>query len=105
MRKDQREELQRLEQALLETDAGDTACGWEHPEAAGEDWLEEIFQEDPRIDCAVYNTDTADVDLEQYSQEVLEVPKRKGCGCVVFCLLCILAGSAAFWLLKKWGVL
>ena len=106
MRKDQQEELRRLEQALLEADAQE-ADTWDVSEEAADDWLEEIFQEfeeDP-VDCPVYNTDQADVDMESYSEAVRDVPERGGCAIGVFLALIGVLGAAALWFLKKWGIL
>ena len=105
MRKDQQEELRRLEQALLEADAQE-ADTWDVSEEAADDWLEEIFREgEESPDYEVYNTDEADVDMESYSEAVSQVPERGGCAIGVFLVLIAVLGCVTLWFLKKWGIL
>lgn len=106
MRKDQQEELRRLEQALLEADAQEAEDSWEVTEEQADDWLEEIFQEfeEEPVDCPVYNTDQADVDMESYSEEVRTAEEKGGCAVGVFLILIGILGIAGFWFLKKWGI-
>jgi len=106
MRKDQREALQRLEQALLEADAQEAEDSWEVTEEETDDWLEDIFREgEESPDYEVYNTDEADVDMESYSEAVSQVPERGGCAIGVFLVLIVVLGCATLWFLKKWGIL
>lgn len=107
MRKDEQEELRRLEQALLEADAREASEDWNDAAQNSDAWLEETFrefEEDP-LTCEVYNTDDADVDMESYSQAVSQVPERGGCAIGVFLVLIGVLGAVAFWFFKKWGVL
>ena len=107
MHKDQREELRRLEQALLEADGQEAEDSWEVTEAQADDWLDELFQEfeeDP-AQCPVYNTDQTDVDMESYSEAVGEAPERGGCAICVFLVLISVLGAGVLWFLKKWGIL
>lgn len=103
MHKDQKEELERLEAALMEMDQP------EEPEEEDMDqWLEDLFA-DEEDDCVesydVYNTDDTDVELEEYSQDVHE--GRRGGGCLIPILLfltlvlCALVG----FMLWKMGVI
>ena len=104
MRKDQQEELRRLEQALLEADAQDAQDAWEVTEEETDDWLEEIFLEgqEDSPDYGVYNTDDTDVDMESYSEEVHNAPEKGGCAVGVFLVLIGVLGAVMLWLLKKW---
>lgn len=107
MRKDQQEELRRLEQALLEADAQEAEDSWEVTEEETDDWLEDIyreFEDEPTV-CDVYNTDEVDVDMESYSEAVSQVPERGGCAIGVFLVLIAVLGCATLWFLKKWGIL
>ena len=107
MRKDQREALRRLEEALLEADAQEAEDSWEAAEEETDDWLEDIFREgeEKDEDFDVYNTDDADVDMESYSEAVREVPEKGGCAIGVFLVLIAVLGCATLWFLKKWGIL
>lgn len=107
MRKDQQEELRRLEQALLEADAQEASTSEEDSDA----WLEEIFQEfndeaeeEYTPDYDVYNTDSADVDMDEYSEAVRDVPSKPGCALPVFLILIAVLGGLTLWFLKKWGL-
>lgn len=108
MHKDQKEELQRLEQALLEADAQEASAAWEDTEEDNSDaWLEEFFEEavqEEGLDYDVYNTDPADVDMERYSEAVREAPKKNGCALPVFLILIAVLGGLTVWFLKKWGL-
>lgn len=88
MRKDQKEELQRLEDALLEEEEARQT-----PEDDTDLLLQEIYgilEEDHTTPAPqkivpapehyqTYNTDTTDVDLEQFSKALQEKPKGNGC--------------------------
>ena len=93
MRKDQKKELQRLEDALLEDEEIRQV-----PEDDTDLLLQEIYgilEEDhtvsepytpspqkitpPPEHYQTYNTDTTDVDLEQFSEALQEKSKGKGC--------------------------
>ena len=106
MRKDQQEELRRLEKALLEADAQEAEDSWEVTEEETDDWLEEIFRdgEGDIPDFVSYNTDATDVDMDSYSQEVLGSEERGGCAIGVFLVLIGVLGAVGFWFMKKWGV-
>lgn len=84
MRKDQREELRRLEEALLEPEEAED---WQEDSDL---WLEQTYSAPG--DFQVYNTDTTDVDLEEFSEAVRQTPPRRGClGFVIaFLSVCLL---------------
>lgn len=97
MRKDQQEELRRLEEALLEQDSA--------PAREDSDrWLEDFYIA-PVPGCKAYNTDRADVDMEDYSAQVHAGKSGRGClvGLVILltAVLCALVG----FLLWKQGVI
>ena len=102
MHKDQQEALRRLEKALLDAEPQEADFDWDDPEEASDQWLEEAYRDDRQIHCDAYNTDSADVDMDSYSQAVLEAPKKKGRAGF---LLLLLLGGLAFVILKKWGIL
>lgn len=70
MFKDQNRELQRLEEALLQEEENDPILD--------EDLIEEDEQEDELLlqNYSFYNSDTADVDLDDYSDEVYNAKPR-----------------------------
>lgn len=85
MFRDKKEELKRLEDALLEQDAEE------------ESYPKEEEEEIP--DFEAYNTDVTDTDLEEFSNEVLYPPKKKSSmgfftGLLIFLtiLFCFLIG-------------
>ena len=112
---DPKEELRRLQQRLLEEEDR------EEPDP-DEDWLadaqeflgddpddeeEEEPEEPPVRNYAngygrARNRDRADLELEDYSEEVYRGPRKKGTGCLVT-LLCLellgIAALAAYWYL------
>ncbi len=99
MFKDDQEELARLEQALLEEDPQD-----EFPEE--EEFYEDDFEEQalPRNYASrVYNADSCDPDLEEYSNRVYE---GRTCvsGLVITALLlsCGILGVMVWFLLRYW---
>lgn len=92
MKKAQQKNLQRLEEALLKMEEPEDDTAWveeRYPRAA------------PR--CNAYNTDTTDVDLDAYSQQVLQ--GRKGSRLMpVICLLTLAAMCLiAWWICKATG--
>ena len=93
MRKRQERELQRLEEALMEA------------EYAEKDDLDEAWQQTRSPDYSIYNTDDADVDLDEYSQEVYEERSGHGLGVVATMLVMVLLSLCILLLLKLQGVL
>ena len=100
---DPRKELRRLEQQLLAEEEDD----WLDDELAeahrlmGDDPDEEEYDDAPRSPRArSRNTDLPDVDLEEYSDEIHDEPKKKGLGGLLF-LICLellgIAAVAAYW--------
>ena len=75
MHKDQREELRRLEQALLESELPEEQ--WQDEDDADQ-WLEEFYESEP-VHCQVYNADDTDVDLDAFSEEVQRDHRSGGC--------------------------
>ena len=109
MRKQEEEELRRLEQALLE-DASEEEIP---PEADPLEWVDEFYEdiveetgESFPQDFTVRNTDDVDVDLAGYSEDVYRA-KRGGClipGLITVLALCILT-AMVLWLLQYLGVM
>lgn len=119
MFRDKDEELQRLAQQLL-AEEEDGLPEEEAPDAL-ERSIESLLSEEPAGEhpgayvnyangyhYSAGNTDTADVDLEQYSQTVLEGPKKeKLTGLLLLMLLLLLGivGILGYWMLRYMGVL
>ena len=78
MFRDQKEELQRLQEALLqEEEDADREWeeeDWEEEEEDPEEW-EEDWQEQEPANYRAYNSDRLDTDLEDFSREVYESKK------------------------------
>lgn len=87
MFRDREKALQALQEQLLEEDE-------ESLEA--DDLPEEVYA-DYAADVRAYNSDTTDTDLDDYSQQVYEAP-RKRTGCVLWIMLL----TAGFLLLLSW---
>ena len=86
MRKNQQKELERLERALMEAeDADDT----QHGVSAG-------YQ--------MYNADDADVDLEDYSEEVYGQDNRRGLSVAVTMVAMVALSACILLLLQILGV-
>ena len=90
MRKNQQRELERLERALIE--AEDT------------DFLEWDAQSSP-FDYDMYNTDDADVDLDDYSEEVYQQDDRRGLSVAVTMVAMVALSACILLLLRILGVL
>lgn len=109
MRRQQEEELRRLEQALLEDLSQDDILSEEDPREWVDEYYEEIFDDiadELPDDFTVRNTDDVDVDMEAYSQEVYR-GKRGGClipGLVTLLALSLLT-AMVLWLLQYLGVI
>ena len=86
MRKDQREALQRLQDALLEEDFSEN-------------------EPVPGFACNIYNTDSTDVDLEDYSEEVHRGRRRSSLPVLVFLICVAILGIMILWCLTVLGVL
>lgn len=88
MFRDREKALEDLQKKLLEDDN----------EAETEELSEEIYE-----DLDAYNSDKADTDLEEYSDEVYDPPKSKA-GCFLwFSLLTAAVLLAISWYLAKQG--
>lgn len=89
-------ELRRLEEALLEA---------ENMKESSKATPEPVWQQDDDLDYDVYNTDDADVDMEEYSDAVYR--ERSGNGLsVLLTMLCMgLLSVFILILLKYLGVL
>ena len=108
MFRDQDEELQRLENALLAEE--------ETPEEAEDELFPFEDPEDTRPadgpipyrnhanHYRVTNTDRTDVDLEEYSRQVYE-GKPKGCGLWLAVLFLLIAAAAIYGILRYGGFL
>jgi len=51
----------------------------------------ERIRESQKTPCPVHNSDRADLDLEEYAQRVMNPPKKKMGGCLLFWVLLLLA--------------
>lgn len=98
MRKDQQEELRRLEEALLEADDR------EDPEEEADQWLEEFYRQ-PAEEFDVYNTDDTDVELEEFSETVHQGRQKGGCLVPLIVLLTVVLCLLVGLLLWKQGVI
>ena len=94
MRKRQQQELERLEAALLELEDDEEVF-----EAEPEVW-EEPWQVSSLPDYEMYNTDDADVDLDDYSEEVYQETSGRGSS-IFLTMLAMVALSACILLLLK----
>ena len=100
MRKDTQEALEWLEQELLAEEQKDDL-----PDEDLDLLVEGIlFDDDPEeIPATVraYNTDRVDVDLDRYSDEVYEAPKKSGSPMIFFLILLALLVCAMYlWVVK-----
>lgn len=103
MFQDEKEELKRIEQALLEQADGEPQeddCE-EEDLFEEEDPIEELYR--PRNVC-VYNSDKSDPELDDYAQQVLEGRRDGVSGLVVTALLLSvgIVGVMAWILLRYW---
>ena len=105
MRKQEEEELRRLEKALLEDPDLEESDQEEDPLDWVEDFYDNIGDTVPQ-DFTVRNTDDVDVDIEDYREDVYRA-KRGGClipGLITVLALCVLT-AMVLWLLQYLGVM
>ena len=95
MGKRQQRELQRLEEALM-------AVEYTEDEA---DQLEHTWRQASGVDYDMYNTDAADVDLEDYSEDVYQESERHGLSGFLTMLAMVALSACILLLLKVLGVL
>lgn len=111
MFKDQKEELQRLEEELLKDKA---LYDPELPEGFDEELVEDTLPEEfdealiedaPPVSEA-WNSDDTDADLEQFSREVYEAPRPRSYSFLGFTAMILLLAAVLGWLvLKERGLL
>ena len=102
MFKDQKKELQRLEEELLkDQEAYEPAM----PEEFEEDLTEE-FAEYSAQEVDGWNADVTDTDLEDFSDQVYEAPKKSSVNLLSIAAALLLLAAALGWLvMKKRGML
>lgn len=99
MRKQELDELRRLEEELM-------ADEYMEEEPLDElDLLDDTWQEFMEVPISVYNTDDTDVDLESYSEEVQQAQDRRPSSGLLTVLILFLLLVVIFCLLKILGVL
>ena len=99
MRKQELDELRRLEEELM-------ADEYTEEEPLDElDLLDDTWQEFMADPISVYNTDDTDVDLESYSEEVQQAQDRRPSSGLLTVLILFLLLVVIFCLLKIMGVL
>ena len=114
MAKDREQELRRLERELLEEEQKEKEeqiyeqLLSEDDPLPEEDLAEEIrrvLEGRAPIEAEVQNMDRTDVDLDDYSREVLEPKKRRGCGCTLLVILLLVGaiGAVVYFLLPYLG--
>ena len=96
--RNQQEQLRRLEEALLAD---------EHLEEqlSDADLLAQTRTFSLKESCNSYNTDHADVDLEDYSDQVYEGKRHKTIATLLVVFTILLLGGTVFYLLKFLGVI
>ena len=100
MRK-QQEELRRLEEALL---AEEYTLPEEEELLMEEALLTDSWQEITDTDFDIYNTDDVDVDMDEYSGEVLRDRESGGFSAVLVAITLLLLAGTIVYLLKCMGV-
>lgn len=98
MRKREREELRRLEEALMEPELAEMP-------ANEMDILEDSWQEVSDVSYDIYNTDDTDVDLEVYSEDVHRGRQSNALSTIITLLALAALSAAILWLLNFLGVL
>ena len=101
MFKDQKKELARLEEELLkDQELYDPALPEEFEEDLPEEDLPEEFDFDGP-EPEMWNSDTADEDLEELSREVYDTPKRSYTNLLGIAAALLLLAAALGWLVMK----
>ena len=102
MKKQELEELRRLEEELMEIEYSDDDFIDALEEIDEIDLLEDTWQEIGEIPVDIYNTDSVDVDMDDFSAEVQQAPSHNQTLSVV--LILILLGVVVFCAMKLLGV-
>ena len=102
MFKDKQEELERLEAQLLQEDVEEDLPDGEQEEA---EEVPPVIYHNYSNDYGrrIYNTDTADMDLEEYSDEVYEPRKRSDVlvlSAIALALVGAILGVLAWWVAR-----
>ena len=106
MFRDREEALQKLQKQLLEDEEDLPREEWDEEEADDEDDLPQEVYDDYAEDVHIYNSDSIDADLDEYSQEVYAEPRRRS-GCALWFILAT-AGillALSYFLAKQGGLL
>ena len=102
MFKDQKKELQRLEEELLkDQELYEPAMPEEFEEVIIEDNLPEEFAEYDFPEPESWNTDVADQDLDELSREVYDAPKKRSNPLLGIAAALLLLAAALGWLVMK----
>lgn len=98
MRKQEREELRRLEEALMEPEFTEIP-------ADEMDTIESTWQDVSDTHYDIYNTDETDVALDVYSEDVHRGRRSSALPTVLTLIVLVALSAAILWLLKILGVL
>ena len=98
MRKQEREELRRLEEALMKPEFTEMP-------ADEMEILEESWQDLSDVSYDIYTTDEVDVDLEAYSEDVHRGRQSNALPVIITVLALIALSAMVLWLLQFLGVL
>lgn len=98
MHEDTKQELERLERALLEE---------ETVVIPRDDALLDACEEQESENVQIYNTDRTDTDLEEFSDAVMEGESKSLMGLVITAavLTAAVAGVLIFWLIRYGGLI
>ena len=107
MRKQEQEALRRLEAALMEPEHTDEIPmeEAEYPQDIWQDPADDSYDDGYAMEYDVYNTDVTDVDMEEYSEEVLRGGRNNSFLTVAMVFSLLLLAVAIFVLLKFLGVI
>ena len=105
MFRDQEKVLEQLQRQLLEEDDVDESISAEITQDEQDDLPQEVYA-DYTADVRVYNSDTTDTDLDNYSQKIYNEPKRKlDCALWFILLTAAVLLALSYFLAKQGGLL
>lgn len=105
MFRDREKALEHLQKQLLEEEDEEESISAEETQDEEDDLPQEVYA-DHTADLNMYNSDTTDTDLDDYSQKIYDEPQRKlGCALWFILLTAAVLLALSYFLAKQGGLI